>query len=239
MQSQQIIDLIREFCLENANEANVKKYCNYFKAGLYNGYGLTQVQINLKAKELSKMQGISLKNVLEAAPGLLNSKKYEEISCVLQLIGLLHKEFTKDTFEKISHFYTDSIENWAHADTLGMQVLPLFLSKNLVKVEDFENWLKAPNKYQRRSVPVTLIKILKTPVDYGSLFSFTECLMTDPEREVHQGMGWFLREAWKRKQSETETFLLKWKNVAPRLIIQYATEKMTAEEKMRFRKTKS
>jgi hypothetical protein len=49
-------------------------------------------------------------------------------------------------------------------------------------------------------------------------------------------MGWFLREAWKKKPVETEAFLLKWKEVAPRLIIQYATEKMTAENKLRFKR---
>jgi 3-methyladenine DNA glycosylase AlkD len=62
--------------------------------------------------------------------------------------------------------------------------------------------------------------------------------MMDPEREVHQGLGWFLREAWKKQPQVTETFLFKWKNSAARLIFQYATEKMTAEEKQRFRKEK-
>jgi len=77
---------------------------------------------------------------------------------------------------------------------------------------------------------------------------FVEKLMTDSEREVHQGMGWFLREAWKINSSEVEPFLEKWKDTAPRLIIQYACEKMTviqyacekmtAENKLRFKKTK-
>ena len=67
---------------------------------------------------------------------------------------------------------------------------------------------------------------------------FVEKLMTDPEREVHQGMGWFLREAWKINSAEVEPFLLKYKDSAPRLIIQYACEKMTAENKQRFRRTK-
>ena len=62
--------------------------------------------------------------------------------------------------------------------------------------------------------------------------------MMDPEKKVQQGLGWFLRESWKIKPKETETFLLKWKNNAPRTIFQYATEKMTAEEKKRFRKDK-
>jgi 3-methyladenine DNA glycosylase AlkD len=63
--------------------------------------------------------------------------------------------------------------------------------------------------------------------------------MTDPEREVHQGMGWFLREAWKIQPVTTEKFLMKWKNSCPRLIINCATEKMDKSYKEKFRKEKS
>jgi 3-methyladenine DNA glycosylase AlkD len=62
--------------------------------------------------------------------------------------------------------------------------------------------------------------------------------MKDADREVHQGMGWFLREAWKIRPEETETFLLEWRNTAPRLIFQYACEKMDKEHKLKFRKNK-
>ncbi len=104
---------------------------------------------------------------------------------------------------------------------------------------DFRDWLTSEYKFKRRSVPVTLIKSLKTHKDYPALFRFLEPLMNDPEREVHQGMGWFLREAWKKDAPVTETFLMKWKNTAPRLIIQYATEKMTADQKLKFKKEKN
>jgi 3-methyladenine DNA glycosylase AlkD len=62
--------------------------------------------------------------------------------------------------------------------------------------------------------------------------------MTDPDREVHQGTGWFLREAWKLNRGETEKFLMKHRNTAPRLIMQYATEKMTKDERLKFRRDK-
>jgi 3-methyladenine DNA glycosylase AlkD len=51
-------------------------------------------------------------------------------------------------------------------------------------------------------------------------------------------MGWFLREAWKVNAAEVEAFLLKYKDSAPRLIIQYACEKMTPENKQRFKRAK-
>jgi hypothetical protein len=58
-------------------------------------------------------------------------------------------------------------------------------------------------------------------------------------REVHQGLGWFLSEAWKIDPAPVEEFLLKYKNSAARLIFQYATEKMTPEGKVRFRRDKA
>jgi 3-methyladenine DNA glycosylase AlkD len=61
--------------------------------------------------------------------------------------------------------------------------------------------------------------------------------MEDKERVVQQGVGWFLREAWKRDPAPVEIFLMEWKDTAPRLIFQYATEKMTAAQKKRYRKS--
>ena len=48
-----------------------------------------------------------------------------------------------------------------------------------------------------------MIELLKTTTDYANLFAFIEPLMLDSERMVHQGLGWFLREAWKLKKKET------------------------------------
>jgi hypothetical protein len=236
MNSQQLITDIRSFCTKNANAANVIKYSRYFKEGRFNGYGLSTLQMRSKAKELLKIPGLSLEFVLEAAPALIQSGKHEETVFVILLAKALHKHYSREVFHNITGWYSSGINNWALSDAMSSYILPLFISKGIVEISDFKSWLVAENKFQRRSVPVTLIKILKTHQHYPGLFSFIECLMTDPEREVHQGTGWFLREAWKRKPIETEAFLFTWKNVSPRLIFQYATEKMTPEQKIRFKR---
>jgi 3-methyladenine DNA glycosylase AlkD len=135
-------------------------------------------------------------------------------------------------------WFETGINNWAHTDvTCGHLIKPLLL-KQIIDINAFDLWRKAKNKYQRRAVPVSLIGILKTTSDFKPLFRFIEPLMRDPERVVHQGVGWFLREAWKLNKPDTEAFLLKWKNDSPRLIFQYACEKMNAEEKLRFKRDK-
>ncbi len=47
-------------------------------------------------------------------------------------------------------------------------------------------------------MPVTLIKALKLDYTIPELLAFIDPLMGDGEKVVHQGLGWFLREAWKR-----------------------------------------
>ena len=59
--------------------------------------------------------------------------------------------------------------------------------------------------------------------------------MSDNEKFVQKGLGWFLREAWKKYPEQTEKFLLKWKDTCGRTIIQYATEKMTKEYRKNYR----
>lgn len=237
MTSNEIIQEIRSYCLANANAERLKTSQRFFKDEFV-GYGLTAQQQYAQAKTLQKENGIDLPAVLEAAPILMKGGMYEEISMGLLLFDGLWKQFTPETFQTISNWFVFGINNWAHADTLGMLLLPKFLDKKILEMNDFGSWLDSPYKFQRRCVPVTLIKHMKKTRQVMPSILFVEKLMADPEREVHQGMGWFLREAWKINPAEVESFLLKYKDTAPRLIIQYACEKMTPENKLRFKRAK-
>lgn len=235
--STELIQEIRNFCKANANEGNIIKYQRYFKEK-YNGYGLSTLQINQEAKEVLKRADIALEVVLEAMPLFLKDNKFEEISCGLMVVNGLSKEYSKKTFVELGNLYKLGITNWAHADVLGMYILPKFFEQKIVDINDFKSWLKSPFKFQRRSVPVTFIKPLKANKDCKIFIDFIKPLVNDNEREVHQGVGWFLREAWKINSTVTEKYLNNWNNTAPRLIIQYACEKMSANEKLRFKRQK-
>jgi len=99
------------------------------------------------------------------------------------------------------------------------------------------SWRDSGTGWKRRAVPVALLSLLGGPVETQTLLRFVRPMMADKERVVHQGLGWFLREAWKRDPAPVEQFLAEWKDAAPRLIFQYATEKMTADQKARYRRS--
>jgi hypothetical protein len=62
--------------------------------------------------------------------------------------------------------------------------------------------------------------------------------MEDAEEDVQKGLGTLLREIWKKFPELAEGFLLKWKNKCGRKIVQYATEKMDKEYRLKFKKEK-
>lgn len=238
MTPQELCNDLIGYCKVNANPELVKKYSRYFKEGVYDAWGLSQALMDEKKAELKKSGKITVDLVFETAPLLMKSGKYEETSFAMILITIVKDKLIRSDFTRLESWFETGISNWAHADYFGMFFLPEIMKQNLVEKQDFAGWITSEYKFQRRCVPVTFIKLLKTGIPFRELFSFLEPLMSDPEREVHQGMGWFLREAWKIKPDETEVFLLKWKNTAPRLIFQYACEKMEKEARLKFRKEK-
>lgn len=238
MKPEHLYESLLNYCQTHANPELVKKYSRYFKEGVYDAWGLSQALMDIKKAELKKSGEITVDLVFETAPLLMKSGKYEETSFALILITLVKEKLIKSDFNRLNSWFETGITNWAHADYFGMFFLPEIMKQGLIDIHDFSGWITSPHKFQRRCVSVTFIKLLKSDISFQKLFTFVEPLMLDPEREVHQGMGWFLREAWKIKPEETEAFLLKWKDIAPRLIFQYACEKMKPEQKARFKRVK-
>lgn len=238
MKPEELYNEIVTFCKSNTNQDLIKKYSRYFKEGMYDAYGLPQHLMQNKIKEILDGDYIDSELIRKTSKLLVRSSKFEEVSIAILFYKSFFKESGKQTFDDITIWFETGINNWAHCDSICGELMFPLLKKNIISFTDFKPWINAKNKFQRRAVPVSLIKALKSTDDFLPFFRLIEPLMTDPEREVHQGAGWFLREAWKKQKEQTESFLLKWKDVSPRLIFQYACEKMNPEEKVRFKRTK-
>lgn len=237
MKSIELYEDIRKYCKANADEAIVRKYSRYFKEG-YDAYGLTKKKIEDKIDSILNDKSVNMRLVLSTSRHLIKSGKYEETSFAILLLKQFSEQFTVGTLKEIGKWFEIGITNWGHTDGICGIIISEFFERNIITLDALSDWRTARNKYQRRAVPVSMIEILKDTVDFTPLFDFVEPLMLDEERFVQQGLGWFLREAWKTRKNQTVAFLLKWKNESPRLIYQYATEKMTAKEKKRFKKEK-
>ena len=237
MTPQEIYDQIHAFGMANSNSANVEKYQRYFKEG-YDAYGLAAGLVDTTVKEIAAMPGMTPEMLSEISLLLVQSPKYEMTVIAIRLLLGYQKSWTIATFHTVEKWFTLGITNWAETDYICGEMMNLFFKKGLIDLPSVGAWRAAPNRFQRRAAVVGLIKPMKLSADFSQWFDFIAPMMHDPAREVHQGLGWFLREAWKKQHEVTEAFLMQYRETAPRLIFQYATEKMTPEGKDKFRRSK-
>ncbi len=230
---------IRRFCEKNVNPEIVKKYSRYFTEG-YDAYGLDQKTFESQRDKWLELWGedFTLNDFLLLGDKLISTGKYEEVSFAISFIYSNKKDYTAETFDKLGSWLEKGIINWAHTDFFSGKVLSYFFTNKIIELESLKEWTESASKWKRRSVPVILIDVLDMDVPLKRLFHIIEPLMSDTEKFVQKGLGWFLREAWKIYPEETEDFLLKWKDTCGRIIIQYATEKMDKENRERFRRVK-
>jgi len=229
---------VRAFCQANADPAVVKKYAKYFKEG-YDGYGISkEVWEANRTRFYDKYRSeLDLAGFLALGNRLFESGKYEEGSAAILSIRPFLDTFTPEAFQGVGQWLESGVRNWAHTDVICGELLSPCLKSGGITMAELDRWRQSDSKWKRRAVPVALLGLI-TRVETAKLLDFIRPLMMDTERVVHQGLGWFLREAWKKDPAPVEAFLLDWKDTAARLIFQYATEKMTPDQKNRFRKAK-
>lgn len=230
---------IRSYCAAHANPALVGRYARYFKEG-YDAWGLVDGKHpfwNEQQKEwLGRYDSLGPRGLLQLGELLFASGKYEEGAMAIRLLATCRDQLKAGALPGLARWFAAGIGNWAHTDVLCSEILSPLLEQGRLRLDHFASWRKSPHKYQRRAVPVAMLGLLKTTQPVGELLDFLRPLMLDSERVVQQGLGWFLREAWKRHPKPVEEFLDEWKDQAPRLIYQYATEKMAPAAKARFRR---
>jgi len=239
MTEKKLFDEIRKFCKKNSDEKIVQKYARYFVEG-YDAYGidgkLSEMQRKLWFEKYK--DNLGFEGFLKLGDLLVKDGKYEEVFFAIWFASKFQKEFTPKILNRFYQWIDIGVKNWAHSDVLSGEILSPFIVNNIVLLGAFSDWRKSNNKWHRRAVPVTMIKFLKNEPSIKTLLDFIDPLMMDEEKVVRQGLGWFLREVWKKYPVPADKFLLKWKDKCGRLVIQYATEKMKPKEKERFRKIK-
>jgi len=234
-----IAEEIRGFCRANADRATIECYSKYFKEG-YDAYGVPFEAFREEQEKLLSLHrdDLGLEGFLDLGDVLFASGKFEEGSIAINLVQAFHEEFTPDVLARFGEWLEKYVRNWAHTDVICGTLLSPLIKNGVVSLADLSSWRESPSTWKRRAVPVAMVEFLGIREDYGPLLDFVALMMMDKEVMVQKGLGYFLREVWKRQPGLVEEFLLGWKDDAPRVIFQYATEKMSKEKKALFRRAK-
>lgn len=219
--------------------AIIEKYSRYFKEG-YDPYGVPSEKIQQFHKDFIKKyeSKLTVDEFMALAGALMSSAKWEEKTTALAIARHIFKQLDRARLGDIAGWLSHEHNNWAICDSFSSDILSPLLKSGSVAIADFESWRGSPHRWVRRVGIVSLINPMKAEKKVAHYLEFVEPMMGEQERVVHQGIGWFLREAWKIEPAPTEKLLLKYKNTGARLIYQYACEKMDKAGRDRFRREK-
>ncbi len=78
---------------------------------------------------------------------------------------------------------------------------------------------------------MALLQEAKQGRNTEAIFDIAGHMMTDPDDMVHKGVRWLLKETYPKRPREVVAFLKPWRGRAPRLLLRYAAEKMTAKDR--------
>lgn len=250
--SHRLANEIQRYCAAHADAKVATLYARYFKEG-YDAWGLLDKGNPFFGKRrdewLARYEDLGVGGFLEAGEILFASGKYEEGAIAIQFLKSHRDALRAEDAAGLARWFDGGIRNWAHTDVLCGEILGPLLKDGRLTEQSIASWRSSPHRFQRRAVPVSLLALLEplkktVAPSAGSrravkhLLDFVRPMMLDEERVVQQGLGWFLREAWKRHPDVVEPLLLEFKDSAGRIIYQYATEKMTAAGKARFKAAK-
>lgn len=235
MTPEELFQTIRSFCIENNDTERALRQSRFFTEG-YDGYGIPSKTIESFAKELFQTHQSDLKLIIKTARLIVVQNKFEEIQTIILLLSQLKKQFRSGTFAEIEFWFENGIHNWAHTDQICAQIISPLFTQQKIPLEYFSCWRESLNKFQKRAVPVSFRTLLKLDtIDLNRILLFLEPMMKEQEKTVQKGMGWFLRDAWKKHPDPIEEFLYKWKDKSGKILLSYATEKIPSDKKSSFR----
>ncbi len=161
--------------------------------------------------------------------------EYHEIR-LLGLLILVQKY--RDEPLKIYDFYMShlhGVNNWDLVDLTADKIVGKHL---LDKPRDVLYKLsQSKNLWERRIAIVSTFAFIRNN-DFEDTLKLSEMLMNDDHELLHKACGWMLREVGKRDEKLLLKFLESNASKMPSIMRSYATERLSAEQKLRFKKKK-
>ena len=123
----------------------------------------------------------------------------------------------------------EKVNNWDLVDTTAHIILGQWLADKDRKI--LYTLAKDPSLWKNRIAVVATWHFIRKQNDVKDILALAVIMLSHKHDLMHKATGWMLREGWKKKPREIETFIDTYLAIMPRTMLRYAIEKM--EEKKR------
>jgi 3-methyladenine DNA glycosylase AlkD len=163
---------------------------------------------------------------------LWEGAKMEEGALICHLYRRFAKQCGAAEFRLFERWIDRYVHNWAHCDGVSSWLLAACIANEPALKDRLAPWTRSKNRWKRRASAVSLLQEGKQGRGTEAIFAIAGALRDDPDDMVQKGVGWLLKETYPRRPREVVRLLMGWSG-APRLMLRYACEKMTAADRAR------
>ena len=163
---------------------------------------------------------------------LWKSGMIEEGSIAVEVARRFSREFGAPEFHLFERWLDRFASNWAECDAISMYLLAPAVANEPELVGRLPAWTASRNRWKRRAAAVVLVREARKGARTDAVLDIAERLIADPDEMVQKGAGWLLKVAYAKRPREVVRFLEPHRD-APRLLLRYAAEKMTAADRKR------
>ena len=164
---------------------------------------------------------------------LFASRRFENGALVCYVYRRFAKECGAREFRMFARWMDRYVDNWGLTDGVSLWLLGASILNEPALIAELPKWTRSKNRWKRRAAAVSLVYPAKRGLYTQRIFEIAELLLADPDDMVQKGVGWLLKETYPKKPGEVVRFLLPHRATAPRLVLRYAAEKMTAADRER------
>lgn len=192
------------------------------------GYGdiFLGIRVPIIRKAVKKYQNVNI-----AVATKLLASKYHEIRLFALLLLVARFNKYQNEQQKIYNIYlnnTKYINNWDLVDSSAHHIVGSYLQnkdKNiLIKLA------KSDSLWERRIAVIATYYFIKNN-EFEYTFNVAKLLLNDEEDLIHKAVGWMLREVGKKNLKSEKHFLEKHHKKMPKVMLRYAIEKFSKENK--------
>ena len=122
------------------------------------------------------------------------------------------------------------VGSWGACDALSTWLVAACIANYPELSAALPAWTRSRNRWKRRAAAVALVYEAKRGRSTDRVLEIAALLIADEDDMVQKGLGWLLKETYPKKPRAVMCFLSAHPD-APRLVVRYAAEKMTAPDR--------
>jgi len=201
------------------------------------GYGNKHSDIEKFVREIHNKFNLAYDGASKIFKSLIKSHIHDEKVAGIFLLNRFKKDFNEKTVDMFYEVIPKNFDSWAITDTTMIRGIGPYLARSgneKLAEKTIGIWSNSENIWVRRAALVILLKIIMVKKDFNSdyVFKLIEKRRKDPEDYIHKGIGWLLKTCSNYKPEIIFNYLMKNRERLSRLILRYASEKLSKERRV-------